>query len=131
MALTDTEVRGAARSQASSAACPDCGRRSSRVHCYHPRALADRSAADKRVRLELRARQFVCGNGQCDRRRSAGQIPNLTRRHARHRPSSRARAMYCSSSTTRTRAPAGPFAIPERALRPFLVAAASGYSRNP
>ncbi|MFF3396099.1 transposase family protein [Streptomyces sp. NPDC002669] len=40
---------------------PDCGRRSSRMHCYHPRALADRSVAGKRVRLELRARQFVCG----------------------------------------------------------------------
>lgn len=83
VALTDTEVRLAVRSQAVSAACPDCGRRSSKVHCYYPRALADRPVAGKRVRLELRARRLVCGNSQCDRRTFAEQIPNLTRRHAR------------------------------------------------
>ncbi|WP_331754691.1 ISL3 family transposase (plasmid) [Streptomyces sp. NBC_00012] len=83
VALTDTEVRLAVRSQAASAACPDCGRRSSKVHCYYPRALADRPVAGKRVRLELRARRLVCGNDQCDRRTFAEQIPNPTRRHAR------------------------------------------------
>ncbi|MFF2963214.1 ISL3 family transposase [Streptomyces sp. NPDC057963] len=83
VALTDTEVRLAVRSQAASAACPDCGRRSSKAYCYNLRALADRPVAGKRVRLELRARRLVCGNDQCDRRTFAGQIPNLTRRHAR------------------------------------------------
>ncbi|MFJ7201847.1 ISL3 family transposase [Streptomyces sp. NPDC098926] len=83
VALTDTEVRLAVRSQAASAACPDCGRRSSRVHCCYPRALADRPLAGKRVRLELRARRLVCWNDQCDRRTFAEQVPNLTRRHAR------------------------------------------------
>ncbi|MFD3557024.1 ISL3 family transposase [Streptomyces goshikiensis] len=81
--LTDVEVRVAVRSGAVSAACPGCGRRSSRVHCYYERTLADRPVAGRRVRIELRARRLVCGNGQCDRRTFAEQIPGLTHRYAR------------------------------------------------
>ncbi|WP_239070049.1 MULTISPECIES: ISL3 family transposase [unclassified Streptomyces] len=81
--LTETEVRLAVRSQAASAACPDCGRRSARVHCYYPRTLADRPVAGKRVRLELQARRLLCDNDQCDRRTFTEQIPALTRRYAR------------------------------------------------
>ncbi|QNA77456.1 ISL3 family transposase [Streptomyces sp. So13.3] len=81
--LTETEVRLAVRSQAASAACPDYGRRSARVHCYYPRTLADRPVAGKRVRLELQARRLLCDNDQCDRRTFTEQIPALTRRYAR------------------------------------------------
>ncbi|MFJ5811100.1 ISL3 family transposase [Streptomyces sp. NPDC093093] len=83
LVLTDVEVRVAVRSGAVSAACPGCGRRSSRVHCYYQRTLADRPVAGRRVRIELRARRLVCGNEQCDRRTFAEQIPGLTHRHAR------------------------------------------------
>ncbi|MGW8329340.1 ISL3 family transposase [Streptomyces sp. NPDC055897] len=82
LALTDTEVRVAVSSRAGSAACSECGRGSSRVHCYYPRTLADRPVAGRRVRVELRARRLVCGNERCDRRTFAEQIPSLTRRHA-------------------------------------------------
>ncbi|MFF3981117.1 ISL3 family transposase [Streptomyces sp. NPDC001828] len=81
--LTDVEVRVAVRSGAVSAACPGCGRRSSRVHCYYQRTLTDRPVAGRRVRIGLRARRLVCGNGHCDRRTFAEQIPGLTHRHAR------------------------------------------------
>ncbi|MER6633782.1 transposase family protein [Streptomyces sp. NPDC000987] len=66
-----------------SAACPGCGGRSSRVHCYYQRCLADRPVAGRQVRLDLRARRLVCGNDSCGRRTFAEQIPDLTRRHAR------------------------------------------------
>ncbi|MEE1836284.1 ISL3 family transposase [Streptomyces sp. SP17KL33] len=71
------------RSTVGSAACPGCGWRSSRVHCYYQRCLADRPVAGRRARLDLRARRLVCDNGSCGRRTFAEQIPDLTRRHAR------------------------------------------------
>ncbi|MGW1536687.1 ISL3 family transposase [Streptomyces aureus] len=81
--LGDAEVRLAVRSTMGSAACPGCGWRSSRVHCYYQRCLADRPVAGRQVRLDLRARRLVCGNISCGRRTFAEQIPDLTRRHAR------------------------------------------------
>ncbi|MEU9945001.1 transposase family protein, partial [Streptomyces lavendulae] len=63
------------RSGAVAAACSGCGRRSSRVHCYYQRTLADRPVAGRRVRIELRARRLVCGNEHCPRRTFAEQIP--------------------------------------------------------
>ncbi|MFF0042946.1 ISL3 family transposase [Streptomyces mirabilis] len=81
--LGNAEVRLAVRSTARSAACPGCGWRSSRVHCYYQRCLADRPVAGRQIRLDMRARRLVCGNGSCGRRTFAEQIPDLTRRHAR------------------------------------------------
>ncbi|WP_432198381.1 transposase family protein [Streptomyces sp. bgisy027] len=79
----DTEVRLAVRSSAGSAACPGCRWRSSRVHCYYQRSLADRPVAGRQMRLDLRARRLVCGNDSCGCRTFAEQIPDLTHRHAR------------------------------------------------
>ncbi|MFD5438525.1 ISL3 family transposase [Kitasatospora sp. NPDC127067] len=83
MIVGEGEVRLAVRSVAASAACPGCEHRSSRLHCYYKRRLADRPVAGRRVRLELRARRPVCGNDRCGRRTFAEQIPDLTSRHAR------------------------------------------------
>ncbi|MER7540937.1 ISL3 family transposase [Streptomyces sp. NPDC097704] len=83
LVLTDAEVRVAVRSRAASAVCSGCGQRSSRVHSYYQRTLADRPVAGRRVRIELQARRLVCGNDRCARRTFAEQIPALTRRHAR------------------------------------------------
>ncbi|MFB6843229.1 ISL3 family transposase [Streptomyces sp. NPDC056361] len=83
LVLTDAEARVAVRSRAKSAVCSGCGQRSSKVHCYYQRTLADRPVAGRRVRIELRARRLVCGNEDCARRTFAEQIPALTRRHAR------------------------------------------------
>ncbi|MFJ3780094.1 ISL3 family transposase [Streptomyces sp. NPDC090075] len=81
--LGDTEFRLAVRSSAGSVACPGCGWRPSRVHCYYHWCLADRPVAGRQVRLHLRARRLVCGNDNCGRRTFAEQISDLTRRHAR------------------------------------------------
>ncbi|MGX1547082.1 transposase family protein [Streptomyces adustus] len=83
MVLGDTEVRLTVRSTVGSAACPGCGWRSSRVHCYYQRCLADRPVGGRQVRLDLWARRLVCGNGSRERRTFAEQTPGLTRRHAR------------------------------------------------
>ncbi|MFF1746358.1 ISL3 family transposase [Streptomyces mirabilis] len=82
VALGGTEAGLALRSPAGSAACPGCGRRSTRVHCYYQRCLADRPVAGRQVQLDLRARRLVCGNGSCGRRTFAEQIPDPRRRHA-------------------------------------------------
>ncbi|MFG2909124.1 transposase family protein [Kitasatospora sp. NPDC048286] len=58
MVLGDGEVRLAVRSVAAAAVCPGCGRRSSRLHCYYRRRLADRPVAGRRVRLDLRVRRL-------------------------------------------------------------------------
>ncbi|MEU2516876.1 ISL3 family transposase [Streptomyces syringium] len=83
LVLTDAEVRVAVLSGAVPAACSGCGRRSSTVRCCYQRTLADRPAAGRRERIELRARRLVCGNELCTRRTSAEQVPALTRRYAR------------------------------------------------
>ncbi|MFB7280305.1 transposase family protein [Streptomyces hydrogenans] len=75
LVLTDTEVRLAVRSGAASAACPGCGHRSSRVHCYYQRTLTDRPVAGRRVRIELRARRLVCGHDRC----VGGRSPSRSR----------------------------------------------------
>ncbi len=76
-----TEVRPTVRSMVGSVACPGCGWRSSCVHCYYRRCLADRPVAGRQVILDLRARRRVCGNGTRECRTFAEQIPDLTRRH--------------------------------------------------
>ncbi|WP_264349593.1 ISL3 family transposase [Streptomyces milbemycinicus] len=73
----------AVRSRAVSAACPECEQRSSRVHCYYERCLADRPVVGRRVRIGLRARRLVCENASCAHRTFTEQIPGPTRHHAR------------------------------------------------
>ncbi|MEW1547811.1 transposase family protein [Streptomyces tsukubensis] len=68
LVLTDTDARVAVQSRAASEVCSVCGQRSSRVHCYYQRTLADRPVAGRRARVELRARRLVCGNKDCTRR---------------------------------------------------------------
>lgn len=83
MIVGEGEVRLAVRSVAASAACPGCEHRSSRLHCYYKRRLADRPVAGRRVRLELRARRLACGNDRCGQGTFAEQIPDLTSRNVR------------------------------------------------
>ncbi|MFC8368392.1 ISL3 family transposase [Streptomyces sp. NPDC057239] len=70
------------RSTVVSAVCPECGWRSSRVHCYYQRYLTDRPVVGRRVHLDLRARRLVCSNSNRRHRTFAEQIPDPTRRHA-------------------------------------------------
>ncbi|MFJ8476349.1 transposase family protein [Kitasatospora sp. NPDC094011] len=52
------------RAQASAAghSCPGCGGWSTRVHSSYLRFPVDGPVGDRRVRLSLRVRRFLCGN---------------------------------------------------------------------
>ncbi|MFE0106784.1 transposase family protein [Streptomyces sp. NPDC059009] len=60
--------------------CPECGQRSSQVHCSYERCLADQPVAGCRSEVRLRVRRFTCSNSACSHRTFAEQIPALTRR---------------------------------------------------
>jgi transposase len=63
--------------------CPCCGSRSSRVHGYHVRTVADSPAHGRTVELKVRLRRFVCQSPDCPRRTFAEQMPDLMPRRSR------------------------------------------------
>lgn len=63
---------------AADGACPECGRRSARVHSRYERRLADATVAGRRVVIRLRVRRFVCDNKECAVRTFAEQVDGLT-----------------------------------------------------
>ncbi|MGX1952577.1 transposase family protein [Streptomyces anulatus] len=64
------------------AECPDCERRSNRIHGPHLRFPADLPSVGRRVVLRLRVRRFSCADTSCGRQTFVEQVPGLTRRHA-------------------------------------------------
>ena len=64
--------------------CPLCQTASRQIHCYYPRTLQDLSWGGLSVRLQIRARRFVCSNIACPRRtfaeRLGDQIPAYAHR---------------------------------------------------
>jgi transposase len=66
-----------------SARCPECGRRSTRVHSRYRRALADRPWQGVPVELRLRSRRFFCDTLDCARRVSTERLPELVAPYAR------------------------------------------------
>jgi transposase len=71
-----------ARATARSALCPQCGKRSRRIHGSYVRSPADLPVSDHVVRLRLRARRFRCEHVACPRRTFAGSLPDLIAPHA-------------------------------------------------
>jgi transposase len=65
------------------ARCPDCGRRSRRVHSRYDRVLADVPCAGGGVRLHLRPRRFWCRVSGCRRRIFCERLPDLAQPRAR------------------------------------------------
>ncbi len=62
------EVIVEARVRAAGAPCPDCRRRSRRVHSRYTRKIADRSIGERRVTVHLQVRRFHCRAAHCPRR---------------------------------------------------------------
>jgi transposase len=69
------------------ACCPVCQTASRQVHCYYTRSITDLCGTDRRMRLALRVRRFVCSNVMCSRRtfaeRPGEQIKASARRTKR------------------------------------------------
>ena len=57
-----------ARPTACDAACPECGRRSGRVHSRYDRHLMDLPSHGRTVHLRVQARRFRCATIICPRR---------------------------------------------------------------
>jgi hypothetical protein len=66
-----------------SAAYPDCGARSRRVHSYYTRSPADLPVSDRAVHLRLRLRRFRCTTDACPKRTFAEPVPGLIAPRAR------------------------------------------------
>jgi transposase len=66
-----------------SAACPACGRRSTRLHSAYRRTLADLPLGGQPVTLHLRVRRFWCHMRRCPQRIFAERFPTLTAVRAR------------------------------------------------
>jgi transposase len=75
-----------ARARAGSAACPQCGRPSGRVHSTYGRRLADAAIGGRQVRIWLGVRRFFCGNPACPAVTFAEQVDGLTSPRARRTP---------------------------------------------
>jgi transposase len=70
-------------STAPTAACPCCAVSSSSIHSRYQRHLTDLPWGTCTVRIQLRARKFVCQNPRCERRIFTESLPALVAAYAR------------------------------------------------
>jgi transposase len=63
--------------------CPDCDRRTKRIHSRYTRRLADLPWQGRAVRIEVRARRFRCSGASCPRRIFAERLPEVALARAR------------------------------------------------
>src|SRR5689334_23241689 len=70
-------------SKAAEGTCPCCRRRSSRVHSYYVRTVADSPAHGRTIELKIQLRRFVCNSSNCPRQTFAEQVPDLVQRRSR------------------------------------------------
>lgn len=75
-----------ARARGDSAACPNCGDATGRVHGRYVRKLRDVALGGVGVVIHLTVRRFRCGNPDCPAVTFAEQIPRLTSPHSRFTP---------------------------------------------
>jgi transposase IS204/IS1001/IS1096/IS1165 family protein len=82
--LEQASVRLQLTAMAPSAACPRCTVLSSSVHSRYQRHLTDLPWGTCTVRIQLRARKFVCRNPRCERRIFTERVPELVAAYARN-----------------------------------------------
>ena len=63
--------------------CPECGKRSTRVHSYYGRSPADFPMAAYPVRLHLRVKRFRCLAKDCSRATFVDDFPHVLEKNAR------------------------------------------------
>src|SRR5215216_1288667 len=72
-----------AKTSASTARCPVCGKRSGRVHSRYMRTLADLPWQGVPVTVRLHVRRFFCDYRTCNRAIFAERLPGVAARYAR------------------------------------------------
>ena len=72
-----------ARVREAGAPCPDCHRRSRRIHSRYTRTFADQPIGERQVTVHLQVRRFHCRTAHCLRRTFAEQPRRLAARYAR------------------------------------------------
>jgi hypothetical protein len=75
-----------ARGRADHGICPQCGRRSARVHSTYQRRLKDAPIGGRPVVILLTSRRFFCGNPDCPATTFAEQLEGLTASRSPRRP---------------------------------------------
>jgi transposase len=65
------------------ATCPQCGQRSTRVHSWYVRKIADLPWHGVPLRLDLHLRRFFCDQPTCARRIFAERLPGVVEPYAR------------------------------------------------
>lgn len=63
--------------------CPNCGKRSTRVHSYYERSPADFPIAACRVGLHVKVKRFRCLTEDCSRATFVEEFPHLLEKYAR------------------------------------------------
>ena len=79
----DQVVQIGLASKAAEGTCPCCGQRSSRVHSYHVRTVADSPAHGRTIELKIQLRRFACDCSDCPRQTFAEQVSDLMQRRSR------------------------------------------------
>ena len=76
------EITFSLQATSPSAACPECGTISTRIHSHYRRTLYDFPTRKRPVHLVLQVRRFRCQKKTCARKIFAEQFPALTRPYA-------------------------------------------------
>jgi len=79
----DNQIEIFASSIQGEGVCPHCKGRSTRVHSYYVRSLADFPASDCMVRLHLTVKRFRCQTEDCSRATFTESFPHLVAKYAR------------------------------------------------
>jgi transposase len=80
---TENAVTLDARTSSRVARCPECGKKSARVHSCYTRMLADLPWQGIPVTMHLRVRRFFCDQKACNRMIFAERLPGVTAHYAR------------------------------------------------
>jgi transposase len=79
----DANIILVAKTSASTARCPVCGKQSARVHSRYTRTLADLPWQGVPVTVRLHVRRFFCDEAACERAIFAERVPGVAARYGR------------------------------------------------
>jgi len=69
--INDNEIHIQVKSKRKVISCPECGRKTKKVHSRYNRRIQDLPIGDKKVYIEITSRNMICGKENCTRKRFA------------------------------------------------------------